>query len=300
VTQGFATILFTLGAVGWWTLFARTFRAREDLIASALAWVALVGAVWATLALLQTQSNDLATRTLLLRGTLFLGMVMPPAWWVLALRIAAPPWLRRWHLVAFARARRGRGRRHADDAGRRRLPRRGHRPRARRPPDPDWEPGPWLAYLGIPYAFALLALAAAVVVRTGATSDRLDRATASTLTAAMLLPRSRGGEARRARRPAGVRRHRPGARRVGAPDPRARLELAPARAPRDRVRGRLRGDPGTGAGRDERRHDPRGEPCGAGSPSGTTRSSDGRPCSRCRRSWRPRAVGRNARASAAC
>ena len=53
MTPGIATILFTLGAVGWWTLLARTYRAREDLIASALAWIALVGAVWATLALLQ-------------------------------------------------------------------------------------------------------------------------------------------------------------------------------------------------------------------------------------------------------
>jgi diguanylate cyclase (GGDEF)-like protein len=188
VTPGFATILFTLGAVGWWTLFARTFRAREDLIASALAWVALVGAVWATLALLQTQSNDLATRTLLLRGTLFLGMVMPPAWWVLALRIADPPWLRRGHLVAFAVPAVALGVATLTTPagggflaevtglgvdGRLIL---------------DWEPGAWLAFVGLPYAFALLALAAAVIVRTGATSERLDRATASTLVAAMLLP----------------------------------------------------------------------------------------------------------------
>jgi len=188
VTPGFATILFTLGAVGWWTLFARTYRAREDLIASALAWVALVGAVWATLALLQTQSNDLATRTLLLRGTLFLGLVAPQAWWVLALRIADPPWLRRWQLIAFAMPALAVGTATlitpvggsflaavtgATTAGRLTL---------------DWTPGAWLAYLGLPYGFALLALAAVVILRTGTLSERLDRATAATLVAAMLLP----------------------------------------------------------------------------------------------------------------
>jgi len=188
VTPGFATILFTLGAVAWWTLFARTYRAREDLVASALAWVALVGAVWATLALFQTQSNDLAARTLALRGNLFLGLVAPQAWWVLALRIADPPWLRRWQLIAFAVPAVAVGVATlvtpigggllANVAGvtidgRLML---------------DWAPGPWLAFLGLPYAYALLALAAAVILRTGATSERLDRATAATLATAMLLP----------------------------------------------------------------------------------------------------------------
>ena len=44
MTQGLVTILFTLAAVGWWVLFARMFRARSELTASALAWVAPVGA----------------------------------------------------------------------------------------------------------------------------------------------------------------------------------------------------------------------------------------------------------------
>jgi hypothetical protein len=34
VTPGIATILFTLGAVGWWTPFARTPRARRQRVAS--------------------------------------------------------------------------------------------------------------------------------------------------------------------------------------------------------------------------------------------------------------------------
>ena len=188
MTPGTAAILYTLGAVGWWTLFARMVRAREDLIASALAWVALVGAVWATLALLQTQSNELATRTLLLRGTLFLGMVMPPAWWVLALRIADPPWLRRWQLVAFAVPSVAVGIAILTTPigggllgevvgttvdGRLLL---------------DWSPGPWLAFAGLPYAFALLGLAAAVLLRKATATERLDRTTAATLVAAMMLP----------------------------------------------------------------------------------------------------------------
>ena len=188
MTPGIATILFTLGAVGWWTLFARMFRAREDLIASALAWVALVGAVWATLALLQSQSNDLATRALLLRGTLFLGMVLPQAWWVLALRIADPPWLRRWQLIAFAvpavtlgiatLVTPAGGGFLADVTGvvvDGRLV-------------VDWAPGPWLAFAGLPYAFALLALAVAVLMRMAPATERLDRTTSSTLAVAMLLP----------------------------------------------------------------------------------------------------------------
>ena len=188
MTQGLATILFTLAAVGWWALFARMFRARSELTASALAWVALVGASWATLALLQSQTNDLAARELMLRVTLFLGMVMPQAWWVLALRIAAPPWLRRWHLAAFALPAVALG------LGTLATPVGGGFLAEVAGASVDgrlvlaWAPGPWLAYVGFPYGFALLALAAAVVVRTGATSDRLDRATASTLTAAMLLP----------------------------------------------------------------------------------------------------------------
>jgi diguanylate cyclase (GGDEF)-like protein len=188
VTPGIAAILFTLGAVGWWTLFARMFRAREDLIASALAWVALVGAVWATLALLQTQSNDLATRTLLLRGTLFLAMVMPPAWWVLALRIADPPWLRRWHLVAFAVPAVALGAATlATPAGSGLLAEvTGVVVDGRLVV--NWAPGPWLAFAGLPYAFTLLALAVAVLLRTVPATERLDRATASTLVAAMLLP----------------------------------------------------------------------------------------------------------------
>lgn len=188
MTQGLATILFTLAAVGWWALFARMFRARSELTASALAWVALVGATWATVALLQSQANDLAARELMLRVTLFLGMVLPQAWWVLALRIAAPPWLRRWHLVAFSLPAVAVGLGTlttpvgsgfiaevvgASVDGRLVL---------------SWTPGTWLAYVGLPYGFALLVLAAAVLMRTGAVSDRFDRATASTLTAAMLLP----------------------------------------------------------------------------------------------------------------
>lgn len=188
MTPGIATILFTLGAVGWWALFARMLRARDDLIASALAWVALVGAVWATLALLQSQSNDLTTRALLLRGTLFLGMVMPQAWWVLALRIADPPWLRRWHLLAFAVPAVTLGAFTLISPvgggflaeisgvmvdGRLIL---------------DWAPGPWLAFAGLPYAFGLLGLAAAVLLRMGAAWERPDRTTAATLVVAMLLP----------------------------------------------------------------------------------------------------------------
>lgn len=188
VTPGFATILFTLGAVGWWTLFARMIRAREDVVASALAWVALVGAAWTTLSLLQTQTDDLAARTLLLRATIFLGMVAPQAWWVLALRIAGPPWLRRWQLLAFAVPAVAVGAATlitpigggflaevaaVTTGGRLAL---------------VWSPGPWLAYLGLPYGFALVTLATAVILRTGAASERIDRATASTLVAAMLLP----------------------------------------------------------------------------------------------------------------
>ncbi len=188
MTPGIAAILFTLGAVGWWTLFARMLRAREDLIASALAWVALVGAVWATLALLQSQSNDLATRTLLLRGTLFLGMVLPQAWWVLALRIADPPWLRRWILIAFAvpAVAVGIGTLVTPAGGGFLAAVSGVVIDGRLVV--DWSPGPWLAFAGLPYAFALLGLAAAVLLRKAATTERLDRATASTLVAAMLLP----------------------------------------------------------------------------------------------------------------
>lgn len=96
-----ATSLLTLACAGWWLLLAQAFRARQHPTSAALAWVAIVFAIWTTLSLLHVQASTAAQLSLLQRGTLFLALASPAAWWVLALRVARPRWLRRWHLVVL-------------------------------------------------------------------------------------------------------------------------------------------------------------------------------------------------------
>ena len=115
-------------------------------------------------------------------------MVLPQAWWVLALRIADPPWLRRWVLIAFAvpAVAVGVGTLLTPAGGGFLAEVTGVVVDGRLVV--DWAPGRWLVFAGFPYAFALLGLAAAVLLRGAAATARLDRTTASTLVAAMLLP----------------------------------------------------------------------------------------------------------------
>jgi len=97
-----ALIALTLVAVAWWALFVRMFRRRERLVPSAVAWLAVVYAAWSTLVVVQAVLQDPGPREAVLRAILFLALTAPSAWWVLALRLAAPRGLRRGHLLAFA------------------------------------------------------------------------------------------------------------------------------------------------------------------------------------------------------
>ena len=188
MSKELAIVAITLTAAGWWWLFARMFRGRSSLTASALAWVAAVFAVWSTLALVATVIDDPQLRVATLRARLALGLVAPPSWWVLALRLADPPWLRRWHLVAFALPAIGfalatlaapvggpflEAVDHAAANGR---------------PDLAWRVGPALWAAGLPYSYALLAGAAIVVLRLGGRGGVLDRRTSAALVGSMALP----------------------------------------------------------------------------------------------------------------
>lgn len=95
-------MLTTLVATAWWSLVARSVRTRGDRVAGALAWIAGIFAVWATLSLIPPLVAAAGVRSVVAVAHVFLALVAPVAWWIVALRIAAPPWLRTWHLVAFA------------------------------------------------------------------------------------------------------------------------------------------------------------------------------------------------------
>lgn len=181
MNQGLATVAATLTAVGWWVLFARMVRQRDRLTSAALAWVAIVFAVWTTLSLVRAVSDDPLVRDVVGRGHLALGLVAPAAWWVLALRLADPPWLRRAHLIAFAApaVAFALAASFAPIGGPVLDPVAG---------GPAWRLGPVLWVAGVPYAYLLLAGAAVLVLRLGRRVPALDARTAAILVGAMALP----------------------------------------------------------------------------------------------------------------
>lgn len=183
-----ATVVLTLSAVGWWLLFLKAYRAKDHLSSAALAWVAIVFALWTTLSLLHVQASELWQRTLILRGILFLALTSPSAWWVLTLRVAQPTWLRRWHLLAFATPAVGGAvgqflwptggpfirsiELHAID-GRLGL---------------EWQMGPAMLWVAVPYSYLLLLAAMLMMLYLGAGTARIERSTAFALVIAMVVP----------------------------------------------------------------------------------------------------------------
>jgi cyclic di-GMP phosphodiesterase Gmr len=186
--EALVMIVLTITAAAWWNLFLQVVRRREHPTMSALAWVAIVFALWSTLSLVQEHTGDPASRALLLRAMAFVALIAPAAWWLLSLRLAAPSWLKRWHLAAFAvpsaasaigAALWPLGGPFLQNVSGRQVGRRLAL---------DWDVGPALVWFGLPYAYALLLAAIVCVLYLGLAARRLELRTSLALAAAMVLP----------------------------------------------------------------------------------------------------------------
>jgi diguanylate cyclase (GGDEF)-like protein len=183
-----AIIVLTLVAVAWWALFVRMFRRRERLVPSAVAWLAIVYAAWSTLVVVQAVLQDPGPREVVLRAILFLGLTAPSAWWVLALRLAAPRGLRRAHLLAFATPT------ILGALGTALWPTGGpflasiapivHGDRM----ELAWTLGPAMRWFAVPYAYLLLAGALVTLLGLGWRSPRLSLRSALALSASLAFP----------------------------------------------------------------------------------------------------------------
>jgi diguanylate cyclase (GGDEF)-like protein len=164
------------------------FRRRERLVPSAVAWLASVYAAWSSLALVQGVLQDPGPREVVLRAILFLALTAPSAWWVLALRLAAPRGLRRSHLLAFATPT------IVGALGTAFWPTGGpflasvepvlHGPRM----ELAWTLGPALRWFAVPYAYLLLTGALVTLLWLGFRSPKLSRRAALLLSASAAFP----------------------------------------------------------------------------------------------------------------
>lgn len=183
-----ALIVLTLVAVAWWALFVRMFRRRERLVPSAVAWLAIVYAVWSTLVVVQALLQDPGPREAVLRSILFLALTAPSAWWVLALRLAAPRGLRRAHLLAFAAPT------VVGALGTALWPTGGpflasiDALQVGDRMELAWAIGPAMRWFAVPYAYLLLAGALATLLWLGVRSPKLSLRAALLLSASLAFP----------------------------------------------------------------------------------------------------------------